>query len=170
MNSKTFKPMMLALAGAVALVGAGSVQAQDVIYHGVTTLQAPGLPPSTCHLILSGDITSGVVTVTAGGVEDTGGTCSAIYLGDLPYTGTIASPTFDIHTPRALVTGLGTVCLGAVQGVAAGPSSVGPNGSTATPEFFTISAGGGANFGSCTITTTDATGSPTRLERVFPAI
>lgn len=163
MNSKTFKPMMLALAGAVALASASSAYAVEdkIIYRGETHLVAPSGAEVTCILTLAGQMDdSGVLTVLAGGTQPGEGTCVAIYTGNHPWLGTWGSGTIGLNTdsngsglPSTIVLPTGDQCSGVVTGISyTSTSDLNGNG-LATPESITIS--GSLNYGgACTITGT----------------
>lgn len=161
MNTKTFKPMMLALAGAVALAGVGNTYAQDnmadpVKYVGVTTLSAPGLPDTSCTLEVVGEIwpDSGVVIVNAANadVDPLNPTCAAITVENFPWVGFMTGPvggagTVTLNTPSAL----GGLCMGPVGPInyPAASATTTPPGYPDTPASFTIPAG--TPFGVCSI-------------------
>tara|TARA_R110001606_G_scaffold128545_1_gene263088 strand:- start:4923 stop:5426 length:504 start_codon:yes stop_codon:yes gene_type:complete len=124
----SMKKGLLALAGAVALAGAGSAQAVMFEYEGTTDFSGPGGSPTlTCTLNLTGDLTSGVVTVMNGTVTGPG-LCPFVTVDNFNWTGMLSNLTgggrFDLsmNDPRATVTDPTTgmplfVCEGAVLGV-----------------------------------------------------
>ncbi|MCE7508459.1 hypothetical protein [Alloalcanivorax xenomutans] len=170
MNIKTFKPMMLALAGAVALTGFSSANAaeQYVVYKGNTLLETPSGQQAGCWLTIAGTVDdTGVVTVKAAGARPGDyPTCSGIYLGNIAWTGTMSNTS-----------GAGTIALNTSASIPGAPSTVVPStgescGGTVTgisyPGVVTV---GGVNIptsvhitgvsnygGNCTINTSDPAG------------
>ena len=91
----SMKKGLLAMVGAVALAGAGTAQAADqyAIYKGTTTLTTSTGATAVCWLTIAGTIDeNGLVTIKAAGARPGDyPTCSAIYLGNIPWTGTLSN-------------------------------------------------------------------------------
>lgn len=163
MNSKTFKPMMLALAGAVALAGAGTAQAVDqyVVYKGETTLVTPSGATATCWLTIAGIIDeTGAITVKAAGARPGDyPTCSGIYLGNIAWPGSMSNTggagSISLNTsasipgaPSAVIPATGEACGGAVSGITyPGVHTTTCNGVN-IPTSISINSSGSNNYGS----------------------
>lgn len=159
----SMKKGLLALAGAVALAGAGSAQATPVEYEGTTTLVAPSGASVTCTLTLVGDSTGTSVRVDSATVTGPG-LCPAVQVLDFPWSGTLSSGTGGGITtltgtpgmpgtgPHAAVPIAAVDCDGDVTGI----SYPGFSGSPSTPSQFDVDSGptplpAGANFDDCKI-------------------
>ncbi|MCH2558153.1 MAG: hypothetical protein MK005_12720 [Alcanivorax sp.] len=144
----SMKKGLLALAGAVALAGAGAVQAET--YSGTTTLNKPGAPTAVCTLTINGSISgSGAVSVSSGDVTGNA-LCDAIQLSNFNWTGTLSNTsgagTTTLSTPIASVPGT-FECSGTVTGI----SYPSVNGDGYPPQFV---ISGTSNFGDCSLSGT----------------
>ncbi|WOA29742.1 hypothetical protein [Alloalcanivorax xenomutans] len=126
MNSKTFKPMMLALAGAVALAGAGSAHAaeQYALYKGETTLTS-AVGTVNCWLTVAGTIddVTGQVRIKGAGSVSGDVTCRNIFLGNFPWEGNVTG----------LPTGPGNITLDTSVANPAAPSVLAFSGGVGQP-------------------------------------
>ncbi|GGJ98277.1 hypothetical protein GCM10007426_29230 [Alloalcanivorax dieselolei] len=153
MNSKTFKPMMLALAGAVALAGTGSAHADDpewALYNGTSTLTNSDVGSITCYLTIGGTITNdGDINVKSVGVKPGDPNCTLLRIGNENWTGTLAGGTLATGTDSTVVYAGGSVittCGGLVTGITYGPTA---SGTINTPSSVNVSGAYGTN---CSIT------------------
>jgi len=171
MNRKTFKPMMLALAGAVALAGFGNANAADqyVIYKGETTLTTDTGATAICWLTVAGTIDeNGNVVIKAAGTRPGDyPTCSAIYTGNIPWTGTMSNlggaGNIPLNTsssipgnPSTVVLATGDQCGGMVAGITyPGVAAVAPTGNNVPTSINIANTTPPWNYGAnCAITGT----------------
>tara|TARA_R110000823_G_scaffold16579_2_gene53068 strand:- start:176 stop:709 length:534 start_codon:yes stop_codon:yes gene_type:complete len=153
----SMKKGLLAMVGAVALAGAGTAQAADqyAIYKGTTTLTTSTGATAVCWLTIAGTIDeNGLVTIKAAGARPGDyPTCSAIYLGNIPWTGTLSN-----------LSGPGTVPLDTSASLPGNPSTVLP----ATGDQY----GGvvtGISYPGVTPGTQTGNSIPTQIDIVNPA-
>lgn len=151
MNSKMFKPTMLALAGAVALASVGVAQAQiadPILYEGETRLTLVNFGiESECTLYLVGtaNMNTGAVVVEAASTDsdETGTqTCDNLVLGGFPWTGTLSNTAGagNVTLNGIVVTVPGLVnCSGSVTANYPAPTPASyPAGYPSTPPVFVV--------------------------------
>ncbi|WP_101676308.1 hypothetical protein [Alloalcanivorax mobilis] len=143
----SMKKGLLALAGAVALAGAGSAQAAT--YVGTTILTAGGTPVQ-CVLTLTATPASapgGTLTVTGATVAPpTSPLCNLVVTSNFNWTATYPGGTmgsFTLMTPRAQIPELGVDCFGDIEGIIYTDSN-----SDLEPETVQLNS---LDFGDCTI-------------------
>lgn len=161
MKTQILKSSMLALAGAVA-IAAGTAHADDqyAIYKGETTLTTATGATAVCWLTIAGTIDeNGSVTVKAAGARPGDyPTCSAIYLGNIAWTGTMSNlsgaGSVPLVTdasipgnPSTVLPATGDQCTGTVTGITYPGVVSGTQTGNAIPSQIDINNPGTFNYG-----------------------
>ena len=166
----SMKKGLLALAGAVALAGAGGASAQIAdrgVDAGTTTLTAGANVSCTLYLEGSINTTSGAVTIEAAAAEPGGALCNNVVLSNFPWTGVLSNlsgaGTVDLSTVTATIPGL-VSCSGTVTASYPGfTAATYPSGYPSTPPEFNIASQVFDPANSCSIV------SDTPIDRKIPA-
>lgn len=139
----SMKKGLLALAGALALGGAGATQAQ-AIYQGQTQLTTTAAGSTTCTLTLVASVdSSGNIEVVSAGATPGGTNCPFIRTGNLSWTGSKTTTTLSTNADSTLIYPgfLADTCGGTVTDISYGPDYM----STNYPDSVQITPPSGIN-------------------------